>query len=161
MSHSVKQTIMKLLVRVCFLSLVTLVSTSPPIHSFEKRVLAKMVETRKCLCHLCRVPILLRSGKKRQGGSSFPVMGVRSLTTTFQCVPPGGELTVILRMISTPWISTLPSPVEHRCGNSGIELMVKELRKELEDAICVNLFQPFPAIYLRVRSKYTHKSSEY
>ena len=89
-----KQTIMKLLLGIYFLFLVGLVSTSPPIpkHSFEKRVLkSQMVVTRKCLCRLCRGPIHLRSGEKRQEGSSFLVMGAKSLTTTFQCVPPAAN----------------------------------------------------------------------
>ena len=50
---------------------------------------------------------------------------------------------------------TLPSAEEHRCGNSGVESQVKQFRKDLEAEIRSNPLQPYPALYLSVRSKFT------
>ena len=52
---------------------------------------------------------------------------------------------------------TLPDVSEHLCGNSGIEELVKKFKKDVEDEVCRDPTQPFPTLYLDVRSRYTDK----
>ena len=43
------------------------------------------------------------------------------------------------------------------CGNSGVEDLVRQFRKAVEEEIRLDPTQPFPALYLKVRSKFTSK----
>ena len=54
---------------------------------------------------------------------------------------------------------TLPGQGDHLCGNSGVEDMVKRFRKEVEEEVRADPTQPFPALYLSVRSRFTCKFS--
>ena len=54
---------------------------------------------------------------------------------------------------------TLPASSDHMCGSSGIEDLVRKFRKEIEVEIRNDPIQPFPSLYLEVRSRYTRKLS--
>ena len=49
---------------------------------------------------------------------------------------------------------TVPGVEDHRCGNTGVEEMIKQFRKEVEEEVRREPTQPFPALYLRIRSKF-------
>ena len=154
-----KQTIMKLLLGIYFLFLVGLVSTSPPIpkHSFEKRVLEKPNGgDKKVFVSFVQGPYTFKKRREKAGRVIFSCNGCQKFDHYLPvCATRGRIDSDPENDVYTLDNDTLPSPVEHRCGNSGIEVMVKEFRKELENEIRVNPIQPFPALYLSVRSKYT------
>ena len=54
---------------------------------------------------------------------------------------------------------TVPGVEDHRCGNTGMEEMIKQFRKEVEEEVRREPTQPFPALYLRIRSKFSQKLS--
>ena len=54
---------------------------------------------------------------------------------------------------------TVPGVEDHRCGNTGVEEMIKQFRKEVEEEVRREPTQPFPALYLRIRSKFSQKLS--
>ena len=149
-----KQTIMKLLLGIYFLFLVGLVSTSPPIpkHSFEK----PNGGDKKVFVSFVQGPYTFKKRREKAGRVIFSCNGCQKFDHYLPvCATRGRIDSDPENDVYTLDNDTLPSPVEHRCGNSGIEVMVKEFRKELENEIRVNPIQPFPALYLSVRSKYT------
>ena len=52
---------------------------------------------------------------------------------------------------------TVPGVEDHRCGNTGVEEMIKQFRKEVEEEVKREPTQPFPAFYLKMRSKLSQK----
>ena len=54
---------------------------------------------------------------------------------------------------------TVPGVEDHRCGNTGVEEMIKQFRKEVEEEVKREPTQPFPAFYLKMRSKLSQKLS--
>ena len=134
-----KETIMKLLPGICVLLLLTLVTTSPqvPKHSFEKRVLSKPDGgDKKVFVSFVQGPYTFKKRKEKAGRVIFSCNGCQKFDHYLPvCATRGRIDSDPENDVYTLDIDTLPSPVEHRCGNSGIELMVKEFRKELEDEI--------------------------
>ena len=160
---------MKILLLLLFLHQV---STLPdlPAHSFEKRVFY----SKNAICdsldgdqpEMCKkVFVTFTQGpyvfKKRRE------KGVRVTFTCNSCQKVNHYLPVVAvrdRLDSDPEHDvytfdgdTLPSSSDHLCGSSGIEDMVRKFRKEIEEEIRKDPTQPFPSLYLEVRSKYTRK----
>ena len=56
-------------------------------------------------------------------------------------------------------MDTVPGVEDHRCGNTGVEELVRLFRKEVDMEITREPTQPFPALYLKVRSRFSQKLS--
>ena len=141
---------------------------SLPSHSFDKRIfLSKKsvyddvvgdhsVTTKKVFITFFQGPYIFK--KRREKGN-------RVTLTCNGCQKVNHYLPVVAvreRLDSDPEHDeysldgdTLPGQADHMCGNSGVEDLVRQFRKAVEEEIRLDPTQPFPALYLKERSKFT------
>ena len=158
---------MKLLL-LFFLFLQGLALPQPPNHSFEKRILVsqntlndsdngeQFVETKKVFVTLVIGPYTFKKRREKGNRVTFSCNGCQKFKHYLPAVA------VRERLDSNPEndqfeldLDTIPANTDHMCGNSGIEDLVKKFRKEIDEEIKLDPTQPFPALYLRMRSVLT------
>ena len=154
-----------------FLPIIWCLPSLPP-HTFEKRVLQSKksvhdedigdhtITTKKVFVTFIQGPYVFKKRREKGNRVTFTCNG---------CQKVGKYLPVVAsrdQVDSDPEHDeytldgdTLPGQGNHLCGNSGIEDMVRQFKKEIEAEIRSDPTQPFPALYLAVRSKYTSKLS--
>ena len=151
-----------------FLPIIWCLPSLPP-HTFEKRVLQSKksvhdedigdhtITTKKVFVTFIQGPYVFKKRREKGNRVTFTCNG---------CQKVGKYLPVVASRDSDPEHDeytldgdTLPGQGDHLCGNSGIEDMVRQFKKEIEAEIRSDPTQPFPALYLAVRSKYTSKLS--
>ena len=118
-----------------------------PQHSFEKRVLKKNSADKKVFVSFVQGPYTFKKRKEKAGrvifscntcqkfGHYLPVCAMRDIVDS----DPEND-------VYTLDFDTLPSAGEHRCGNSGVELQVKQFRQDLEAEVIYR--QVFTESYL-------------
>ena len=155
---------MKLLL-LFYLFLQALALPQPPNHSFEKPILVSkntlndsdngehQVETKKVFVTLVIGPYSFKKRREKGDRVTFSCNGCQRFKHYLPAVA------VRERLDSNPEndryeldLDTVPSNTDHMCGNSGIEEMVKKFRKEIDEEIKLDPTQPFPALYLKMRS---------
>ena len=143
-----------------------------PSHSFEKRIfLSKKTihdnetgdhveTTKKLFVTFVQGPYVFKKRREKGNRVTFSCNGCQKFNHYLPVVA------VRERLDSDPEHDqytldgdTLPGGLEHMCGNSGVEDLVRKFRKEIEEEIRLDPTQPFPALYLEVRSRYTGKLS--
>ena len=159
-------TIMKILL--VFFLLHQVIGLPPlPKHSFDKRVLVKKNNSRLEIPGLKKVFITFI-----QGCFTFKRKREKAKRVTFTCngcdklhhyLP---VVAVRERIDSDPEndvytldADTLPAFSDHVCSSNGMEEIVNSFRRELESQARSDPTQPFPALYLKVRSAFTQRMS--
>ena len=155
---------MKILLVLCLVSQVIGLPVMPD-HSFDKRVLVKKDDNGAEIPGSKKVFVTFVHGcfafkKKRQKAN-------RVTFTCNSCAKLNHYLPVVAwrEVIDSDEendvynldIDTLPAMSDHVCTSNGMEDLVTSFRRQLESEARSDPTQPFPALYLRIRSSYTQR----
>ena len=145
-----------------FLFSLGLTMPPPPNHSFVKKVISSKksvtndsVETsnKKVFVHLVQGQYTFKKRREKAGRVTFSCNGCEKLHH-YLPVMAWRERVDINDPEHDNYIldlETLPSQDEHLCGTSGLEEMVRNFRKDLEEGARQDPTQAFPALYQSVR----------
>ena len=143
-----------------------------PPHSFEKRVFSSKkvvhdeslgdhtISVKKVFVTFIQGPYLFKKRRKKGERVTFTCNGCQKVNKYLPVVAFRDQVDSDPEHdVYTLDGDTLPGQGDHMCGNSGIEDMVRQFKKEVEAEIRSDPTQPFPALYLAVRSRFTSKLS--
>ena len=138
-----------------------------PPHSFEKRVLLSKKNVhdenlgdhtvKKVFVTYLQGPYVFKKRREKGNRVTFTCNGCQKVNHYLPVVAVRDRVDSDAENdLYTLDADTLPGQGDHLCGNSGVEDMVKRFKKEVEEEVRADPTQPFPALYLSVRSRFTN-----
>ena len=126
-----------------------------PTHSFEKRVL-KSGAGKKVFVKFIQGPFTFKKRREKANRVVFSCNGCEKFSHYLPVFAYRTEVDMDPENdIYSLDVDTLPALSDHVCCTSGIEDLVTQFRKELEEGAAHDPTQPFPTLYKSTRSKFT------
>ena len=126
-----------------------------PNHSFEKRVL-KSGAGKKVFVKFVQGPFIFKKRREKANRVVFSCNGCEKFSHYLPVFAYRTEVDMDPENdIYSLDIDTLLATTDHVCCTTGIEDLVKQFRKELEEGAANDPTQPFPSLYKSTRSKFT------